>query len=469
MKIYNPFKSLLNGTKKQDNNLETFDVDDLMDALKKHPNNEEVRNQMQKAFKKDPAGVLASLVRYQHSMWKKDVADWLSARELALDVNYPRRIELVEFYTDIEQDAFIYGIVHNKRILKVSNKKFRIANKKTKKENEELTDLLQTKWFNDFVKYAMQSKFHGYSLVYFSDWNEGRIAGTKLVYREHVKPETNMILKNADDERGVIYTDAPYSNYCIGIGNADDLGLYEKAAILYILKKHSWGNWDEFEERFGIPLLWAKTASNDTKVKGAIEKWLKELGSAGYGIFPADADLNMTEAKTSDAFQVFNEKRKAANEELEILLTGQRRVTSENGTYGKEKATLEEAEELTTDDKTFITHLVNNHLLPLLKINGYPVQDGDMLEWDETKQLTPTEQLAIYTGLNTMGFELDSKEIEERLGVKILGKKEDVANGEKANGDDEKKKKNKAAAPANKYDEFIEMHLKINELYNDVH
>ena len=64
------------------------------------------------------------------------------ARQEAKDIINPRRVMLTELYEDIELDGFIHGLVHNKRIFKISNKPFKIVDK-AGKEQPEKTALFQ--------------------------------------------------------------------------------------------------------------------------------------------------------------------------------------------------------------------------------------------------------------------------------------------------------------------------------------
>lgn len=389
------------------------------------------------AAKKDPVNVMASIIRMQVTLYKKEIASWKAAREEALDRNMPRRYLLTELYQDILTDGFVFGQMRD-RILRVSNKAFKISNRKTLLVDKDKTELLQKQWFKKAIKLAMQSEFYGHSLIYINKFDT-EVREVKLVYREHVVPERNLILVNPYDITGFDYTKPPYSNYVLEIGDPEDLGLLEKAAPLWILKKHSWANWDEFEEIFGIPIRVAKTASTDPKVKREIEKWLKAMGSAPYGIFPTDTELEIKESKGTDVFQVFDQKRRAANEELAMLINGQIETSTATGSRAKSENVVENTQgEITADDYTNISFWVNDKLIPLLAKLGYPFTDEDNFEFDHTKKLSPLEKADVYDKVNNWGFELDQSEIENTFNIKLLGKKEPIitppaAGGEKKN------------------------------------
>lgn len=446
--------------------LTTESINDLVDKVLKHPQNHVFKNELQKIAKKDPVKVLTTIVQYQHHQYQKEIKTWKLARAEAKDVYNPRRVMLTDLYEDIELDAFIHGIVHNKRIFKISNKPFKIVNKKGQ-EQPEKTALLCHQWFNDFLKLAMQSRFHGYSLVYFWEWkSNGEIGETILVPRRHVIPQKRVWTKMQYDLTGFDFTKPPYNSYMIGIGKEDDLGLYEKAALLYILKKHSWQSWDEFEERFGIPIPIVKTATGDKQVLDKIESWLRDLSTGTYGIIPEGGELQIVETGKTDTYQVFYRKIELAQKELEVLFTGQIRETNLSGTYGKEKVKDDEAQELINDDKTFIANIINDKLIPLLKANGYPFADDDKFDWNDGAKASPADRLAIFKGVKELGFKLKSEQVSEELDVEIIGEEDDNDPTEK--GEDNLKGKNNKKDPKNIIAPIVEMHTKINQMYHNV-
>ncbi len=375
--------------------------------------------------KRDPIQVIAKLIRNQHSLFNKEIMHWKSARLEAEDVYYPRRVMLMDLYKEIALDPFIQGVIKNKRVLKISNKPFKLNNKDGS-ENKDLALLLQKGWFNKFIKLAMESRFYGYSLVYFWEMKDREFIDVKLVDRRHVMPQYSRWLRRDYDmpSAGFDYREKPFADYMIGCGDPEDLGLLNPAAPLYVLKKHSWANWDEFEEIFGIPMRIAKIASQDPAVRREVEKWLESMGTAAYGIFPQDTELEIKENNRTDAFEVFDRKRKACNEELEILLLGNRSLTQDNGNYGKEKVTQEEQDEIVEDDKVFIANLVNEQVIPLLRINGYPLPEGVQFVWDESEWLNTNDRLAVFEGVHRLGYKLNQEQVQKDLGVEITGEQE---------------------------------------------
>jgi len=361
---------------------------------------------------------IAAQIKREHSLYRKEIAEWKRARALALDSDQPRRYLLQHLYDDIMIDAFIYGKWENRK-LRISNRSVQVLT--DGKYNEEKTWFLKTLWFNKFIKYYIDSRAYGYNLIYPKTLDEnGYIKDVTTVYRTNVVPETCEILKNAYDQKGVKFNEDEYAEWMLFFGDADDLGILDKAAPLWIFKKHSWQNWDEFEEMFGVPIRIAKLASDDKRVQDQVKNWLKTLGSAAYGMFPQGTEIEILENKGTDAFNVFNEKRKAANEELAILIDGQFESSTDSGSRAKAESVIENTQhEITEDDATMALFAINEDLLPFLTKRGYPFTDKDEVIWNDNKETNPKDRLKIFEGVKRLGYAVKKEQIESELDVEI--------------------------------------------------
>ena len=374
-------------------------------------------------IKRDPGKVMASIIKQQRSLYAKNIEDWQVARAAAEQPEYPMRTYLLDIYLDVVLDAFIHGQIYNHRILPVKNKEFTIFNSDNK-PNPDKTALFKKGWVDDLFTWWLESKFFGKSVPYIDEIDyDGHTSWIKklvLLPRKNVHPEAHIITHYETDLEGIDYTDDPVCKYVLPAGDDYDLGLLNKATPLYILKKHSWQNWDEFEEIFGMPIRIAKTASQDPRVQSEIENWLDQMGTAAYGIFPDGTEMQIIESKQSDAYKVFSDKIRNANEELAILFSGQT-MTSMNGSSRSQGEVHERVmQEITKDDEKFITTLFNEQLIPLLRdVHLWPLQDGDYFQWEQPEDLVAL--MAVYQGVNAMGFQIDPKQVEEKFKVKIIG------------------------------------------------
>lgn len=422
---------------------------------------------------KQVAAFMAGMVKYQRSLWKKEMQDLFNARALALNIDNPRRYNLAQIYHDVALDMFFKAQV-NLRINRIKNKKFKIVSKSGETDIEK-TKLLKKRWFKQFLKFSIEAKFWGFRLPYIFVDQNGQLS-CKAVWPEHVAPEQGLLLRNPFDIDGYPFREAPLNTFCVPIGYPEDLGLYESLAYGFILKKHSWQSWDEFEELFGVPMRIAKTASQDKAVQEEILSWLEDMGSASYGLFPIDTEIELKENKQTDAFEVFDQKRKAVNEEAALLINGNAESSNNSGSRAKAEAILKNTtDQITEDDKGDCEDIVNDDLLPLLSLHfGFPFADGDRFEWDDADAVPIKDMADVLTKVSEMGFELDIADVSAKLGVKILGKKEPVVDPAKKGiepEEDDKKKKptppKKATKADNVFRSILTMHNEVTNLLTD--
>lgn len=413
-----------------------------------------------KANKQIVASFIQSITRMQRGQWKKELEDWQNARINALRIDFPRRFWLYQLYDDIKIDMFIRGQL-DQRYKRIKNRKFKIVNAAGETDVEK-TKLLKKKWFKKFIVHCMNSKFYGFALInLFFDANNNFTCNE--VFREHIVPEQSLILKSPFDAEGINFNDDAFKTFLVPVGETHDLGIFESLAVGYILKKHSWSSWDEFEELFGIPIRYAKTASTDKAVQDEIQSWLQDMGSAAYGIFPMDTELEVKENNKTDSFQVFNKKREAVNEEAAILINGQHESSNDSGSRAKSETIMNRTQdEITDDDKGDIQDVVNDELLPrLAQFFGFPFLPTDRFEWDDAEQLPIGELAKIMETVTKMGFTVEEDEIINKLGIKVKAKVEDIKEKEPP----AKPKKE----PKNLLEHITNMHLEINKLQTHNH
>ncbi|WP_394749493.1 phage portal protein family protein [Spongiimicrobium salis] len=363
---------------------------------------------------------MVEAIRSQHYMYRKEIAEWRTATYLAELPEEPRRKRLMDLYKEIMKDAFIFGRAETRK-LRVSNKKLVVKNADGDIDTEK-SKLMKKGWTRKQSKYNIESIYYGFTLSYFKDLDDdGFIKSVDMVLRDHIVPETCEVLRSPEDKSGTRFDQGPTEPWTIFVNHTHTLGLLDRAAPLYIFKKHSWQNWDEFEERFGIPMRIAKVASQDKRVLKEIDKWLKDLGSAAYARFPEGTELDIKETSTQDAYNVFNEKRKACNEELATLFDGHFETAKDSGSRAKAGALIESnQDQITLDDEQFNLDTWNDIILPKLTQRGYPFIEGDHIDYDENVVSTPRERLEIFQGVKKLGYNVDPEQIESELDVRLV-------------------------------------------------
>lgn len=357
--------------------------------------------------------LMVDIIRRQRRLWRKELNDWTAARYARYQAEIPRTWQLQEVYSDIMLDGHLTGITTN-RTLRTTNKDYIFTIDGVK--DDKLTELIKDKeWFENVIQWAHESVYYGYSLIWIKEFEKGNIKEVELIDRGQVIPERKALLYDINSDTGIDYSEI--KDILLYAQFYDNIGLLEKAAIYTILKRHSWGSWDEFEELFGVPIRIAKIASQSDGVKNEVAGWLEEMGSAAYGVFPIGTEIDIKENSKSDSFNVFFQKIKALDAELSKLILHQT-MTTENGSSKAQGSVHENTlqEVVYADEKKELAFL-NNRLVPAMRLLGYVIPDNAKIGVEKTTD--PNAQIKIDGVLFTAGYILKQDYIEEVYGVEV--------------------------------------------------
>jgi phage gp29-like protein len=329
----------------------------------------------------------------------------------------PQRSELYKVYKNIELDAHLTAAVNQRKNLTLS-KDFDV--KLNGEENEELEYIIKQKWFRDFIDYSLDAIYYGHSLIQFDSVIDNAFKSVELVPREYVKPEFHIVTNTYADLSGTDYLEAPYNNWCIGVGKPRDLGLYMKAAPLVIWKKNALGAWSEFVEIFGSPIRIGKTDTRDEETRANMESMLKNMGVASYGVFDTGDLIELVESNRSDAFQVFDMMIQRCNSEISKLILGQTGTLDEKAYVGSAEVQERVLKNVAYNDEFFIEGVLNYQLVPMMtRLGIFP--EGVTISVKAEDDLTLIEQSKIDIELIKTGkFTFTPEYLEEKYGSEVV-------------------------------------------------
>jgi hypothetical protein len=357
--------------------------------------------------------LMVDIVKRQRLLWRKEINDWQTARYARYSVDYPKNYLMQELFEDIMLDGHLTGITEN-RTLRTTNKNYIFTVDGIK--DDKLSELISGKqWFEDVLQHAHESTYYGGSVLWVSEFKKGDIKKVELIPRGQVIPEKRVLLYDITSDKGIDFTDIKDVLWYAQFYNP--VGLLEKAAVYTILKRHSWGSWDEFEELFGIPIRIAKIASSSETVKNEVAGWLEEMGSAPYGVFPLGTDVEIVENTKSDSFNVFFKKIEALDKELSKLVLHQT-MTTENGSSKAQGSVHENTlgEVVYSDEKKMIAFL-NDVLVPAMRLLGYGISENARIIVEKTKD--PNQQIKIDEVFIKGNYILKKEYIEQTYGTEI--------------------------------------------------
>ncbi|MPT33911.1 MAG: DUF935 family protein [Flavobacterium sp.] len=357
--------------------------------------------------------LMVDVIRRQKRLWRKEITDWQAARYAYYNSQIPRNYQMQEVYDDIELDGHLTGISED-RTLSCTNETYVFGVDKIK--DDELTKYIEDQeWFDYLIEAAHKSIYRGETFIWIKDFEKGNIKEVEVIDRSLFVPGQKILLYDINSNKGLDVSEI--DDILLYAKLYNNIGLFEKAAVYAILKRHSWGSWDEFEELFGIPIRIAKIASQSEKVKNEVAGWLEEMGSAPYAVFPMGTEVDIKENSKTDAFNVFFQKIKALDAELSKLVLHQT-MTTENGS-SKAQGTVHEntLNRLIKSDKKKMLSFLNKRLVPAMRKLGYVIPENAKIMIEKLKD--PNEQITIDGQLLSNGYILKKDYIEGTYGVEI--------------------------------------------------
>lgn len=384
--------------------------------------------------KKPDAAVVTKYIQLEQQLQRvrSDAQKFQIAVQAAESPLYPNRFLLCQVYQNLVLDAQVEaGMLQRKS--RVLSQKFKVT--KNGEVDYEKTKLINQKWFYDFTNYALDSIFWGFSLVQFSDVVNDKFSEVTLVPRIYVVPEKSLVRPNtATVTEGVNFTELPYSNWCVGIGDKKDLGILMKLAPYVIWKKNAMFAWSEFAEIFGSPIRLGKTDVRDETTRKNMENMLKNMSVATWAVMDLNDDIQLEQASSTDAFNVFDKLVDRCNSEITKIILGQTGTTDEKAYSGSSNVHKGIADILAKQDQQKMQFWVNDQLFPMLNRLGFGLE-GYEFEFDMSESLSLVEQAKIDVSLMPY-FKLSSEYIESKYGVEIedepLGVMEEETGGSEA-------------------------------------
>ena len=357
---------------------------------------------------------------------KNDIARWRAAHQQALNPENPKRLNLYNIYDyTVDIDAHVSGVVERTK-LGVMQSRFKLVDK-SGKENPDVTALFEAPWFWQLMDIALGAEYYGNSLVQLGNvvaqGDKTLFDGVTLVPRANVCPEYGVVLRHQDDEpgRGIPYRAGAFAPWVVEAGTPADLGRYLKASPHVISKKHVQIFWDNFAERFGIPIIYATTETRNDSDRVRVENLLSNFGNNTWGFFPAGVKLELLETAKGDAFKVFDERIIRANKEISIALAGQTMAFEDGASLSQSEVHERGFEEVKAAFATRLKFLINFQLLPKMLLHGFPVQ-GYAFEWDDSAEYTPEQMVGIEQML-LGAYDIDPQYFVDKYNIAITGVK----------------------------------------------
>lgn len=355
---------------------------------------------------------------------RQDATKFNIAVQAAESPMYPNRFLLMQTYQQIVLDGQVQSAMLQRKS-KVLCKKFMVYGPDGECDDSK-TAYFNQKWFYDFQNLALDSIFWGFSCVQFGAIMNDKYTSVELIPRIYVVPEFSLVRTNtATVTEGKHFDEAPYNNWCIGVGEKKDLGLLMYLAPYVIWKKNAMAAWAEFAEVFGSPIRIGKTDVRDEMTRKNMENMLRNMGVASWAVLDLNDNIDLMQASRTDAYQVFDNMVARCNSEISKIILGQTGTTDEKSYSGSANVHEGVAEMIAKQDTLKMQFIIEDQLVPMMIRNGFDLA-GCTFKYDDSESLPLAEQAKIDVSLLQAGIKLEHEYLEHKYGVEIQDEMEEA-------------------------------------------
>lgn len=363
-----------------------------------------------------------SLVLETNTLQKQTLEEWKLALMLAADIENPNRSVLQRLYENLLLDNHL-GSVIDSRLLYSQRAPFKIVDNQGN-EVEELSELLERTWFEDFVEHTLNSRFQGTQLIELFEINSvtKELKEIEIIPIGHFNPHKGIITKNPGDQTGWFYKDGGLVNHYIQVGKNKDLGMLAKLAPTVLGKKLGWGSWLDYLEKYGVGSLFITTEHQGKADLNRLERAARAFRSAGYMITNGGEKIEVKGADAGNP-QNFDLLIERANSEISKRVLGGAGITDDKAYVGSSEIQFQLAQDRYDSDLLLLKNVINQELLPrLVKLSPvYAPFATHNFDWQEKEE--DKKELSETVANLAPHFVMDPEELSQRIGITLVSQK----------------------------------------------
>lgn len=359
----------------------------------------------------------STLVRFSDTM--QHFTSALQMSETLL--NACRFTELQRIYKNVNDDSEVVACKQYRFNAIFSRNRFFYSGQI---ENVKATEFFSKKWFHDFLTFALDARFYGYSIVSIKSIVDDNITEVELYPRENCNPRKKIIMQNPNSSTGMDFTDAQISDWIIPIYNDNDsfhTGEFSKVAPYRILLRSSEDVLHDACLRFATPQVVAKTSLWDDEYQYKLQTYLSNLNNSSYAILDKNDDVQFVESKGSNN-DIFKSAIETYKSNIKKILLGSESLGNEQSFVGSAEISNTIATKYTLADCNFLEYVVNDSLIPRLVNLGLTFLKDVKMKIDCSDKLDPSKKFEQWLSLinyKDSPYQIDPAEFVKEFGIPV--------------------------------------------------
>ena len=371
---------------------------------------------------------------------RHDVQMWRDAVKEAEQAWYPHRVRMQRMYIDTILSGHTLACVERRKDLTLL-RDYCFKNE-AGVENEDLKKIFNQKWFAQFLNYALDAQYYGYTLVTLGDLVNDNFPELGIVRRFNISPDRLNVTSYVYALSGAQFLEEPYVDWHVWIPTSTDIGISKvgygllyNVAIYEILCRNLLGNNADASELYGMPTRIGTTTKTEEDERRAFESALANMGSSGYILKDALDEVELLETKgNGQGFKIYADFEKRLEAKISKIILGHADALDSTpgklgASQGEESPAWMAMRDKQQKDGAFLEDVVNDILVPKLQKLGF--KGAELLseykfcfenthEIKEATEYENAQSLQVATIALTMknaGLKMDAKYFEERTGI----------------------------------------------------
>lgn len=352
---------------------------------------------------------------------RKNIQTWRQGITAAENPEDPRWYITQDMIDDLMLDAHLASVIDVRKAATL-NHRFYVRDKSNQETLDEQTKFLNKQWFFEFLDKALDSIFRKYTVA--QVFKNGDYPFFSYIPRRNICPQLGrMYLEVSGDS----YFEYRNEQNIIEVIHSSEFGLINDVAPNVIWKRNALQSYAEFTEKYGQPLITA-TTQNEKDVP-RIDRALKNLGEAATGVLPHGTTITVHDlANAGNPEKTYIENAKFQDNQVSKRFVGSTTMVDEGANRSQTEVhekTLDD--KISLSDKRSIMFCVNDQLFPILQNLGFDFNpEKHEFVFDETENMTLSEQWKITQEAMELGYEMDAEDLKKTFNLPITGKKERV-------------------------------------------
>jgi phage gp29-like protein len=379
---------------------------------------------------------------------KQDIAKWRMAIQEAENPITPQRYLMQQMFIDTVLNGHVTACME-KRYANVLKKGIEVVNEKGE-QNEALTKLYSKRWMFDILRYSLDAKMYGYTLIQLGDMKNYEFDELYTIRRANINPEEEIVTESFYSNEGISVKDPLYEKNLIWVKTPSEVGmvanwgkcgngLLYKVAPYEIWYRQAITLWNVYQQKYGIPQMIGKTNSRDEQMRSQMADMLANVGPAGWAVLDLEDIIEPIDvSQKPGGNEVFSNMMLETQKVISKIILGHADALDSvpgklGASQGDQSPAFMAMKDIEAFDCQFLEFELEKNIIPKLIGLGFPMPKGQTIKFinsyekmearaaeDQNNKLTSD----LVKTLSDAGLKVDAKWFTERTNIPVEDKPE---------------------------------------------